>query len=453
MDDYALGASVLKKSVCFVSLGCAKNRVDSENMIGTLIAEGYELTTDETACDLLVINTCGFIEPAKRESLAEIARAIRRKNKRSHMSIIVAGCLVQRYPDLLADEFPEIDAFIGVHDIHRIADLAEACVAGKRPVYVSKQSDGEERILPRHLTTPAHMAYIKISEGCDNRCSYCAIPLIRGPMISRSMHLLVDEAHALSELGVKELIVVAQDPTRYGLDMHGSYLLPELVARLASIRGIEWIRLMYAHPARTGVLLDALTASDKVLRYADIPVQHASHRVLRLMGRGGDRVSLLERVDAIRRRIPDISLRSTFMVGFPGETAEDFAELLEFIGQAAFEHAGVFKYSSEDDTPAAAMPRAVESCEAERRFNLAMRAQQRVAIKQHQKRLGSAVRFVVESVAHPRYTGRTEFQAPEIDGVTRLAWTGQSLAIGDIVDVVLESVEEHDFHATGSASR
>jgi ribosomal protein S12 methylthiotransferase len=457
------------KTVEVVSLGCPKNLVDTEHMLGILESEGFTLwegrkdTTSGQAPDLLLINTCGFIEPAKREALDEIARALRRKQRHPGMKIIVAGCLVQRYAPVLAQEFPEIDGFLGVPDICRAWDLASGVMAGQRLSIVTgadrepargaghKDSAGKSMPgpLPRHLLTQPHVAYLKISEGCDNRCAYCAIPQIRGPMSSRPAGEVLEEAQALARLGTKEIVVVAQDPTRYGLDTSGRHLLPELVQMLGTVTGVEWIRIMYAHPARTAVLIDALSASPRVCRYADVPVQHASASVLRRMGRSGSGEDLLKKTGEIRARIPGVSLRSTFLVGFPGETQSEFACLLEFIRDAGFEHAGVFKFSPEEGTAAFAMTGRVPQEAIDERFKEATRVAQEASVREHSRRLGSSARVIVDSCAGPFYRGRTEFQAPDIDGITRLYWQGGPLCEGRIVNCLLKDVDGHDFTAVG----
>lgn len=438
------------KRLCVISLGCPKNRVDSENIIGMILRDGFALTDDEHDCDVLLINTCGFIESAKKEALSEIALAARKRGKSKRPLIVVAGCLVQRYAQVLEREFPEINAFIGVHDLDRASEVVSRAMEGERPVSVgSLRREAAQIMMPRHLTTPQHMAYLKISEGCDNKCTYCAIPLIRGQMVSRRLENLIEEAQALSDLGVKELVLVAQDPTRYGLDLENRHLLPELVERLGGLGGIRWLRLMYAHPSRMPVLLDALLASAKVCRYADIPVQHASARVLSLMGRRSSGDEILCGLETLRKSIPGISLRSTFMVGFPGETENDFKELLSFIRLARFEHAGVFRFSPEEDTAAFNMPGAVDAQTVDARFAEATRLQQKVSDEEQRCRLGLAAEFIVEKATGGCYLGRTEFQAPEIDGITRLEWKGANLVPGDIVECTLQSVKHHDFLATG----
>ncbi|MDP2857496.1 MAG: 30S ribosomal protein S12 methylthiotransferase RimO, partial [Bacillota bacterium] len=353
------------KNVAIVSLGCPKNLVDSENMAGALAHAGYSLAVEDEA-DVILINTCGFIEPAKREALSEIVKAIRRKQSNPGLRIVVTGCLAQRYHDVLSREFPEVDAIAGVFAEERIVEMLSLVERGERPVFAGVEA-GEIKPLHRFLLRPRHQAYLKIAEGCDNRCAYCAIPLIRGHARSRDFESLVEEASAVSELGTKEIVIIAQDPTRFGLDTTGRYLLPELVSRVGEIPGLEWIRIMYAHPARADVLVQALTASRKVCRYADVPVQHSSRAVLSRMGRSGCGDEYLASLESIRARVPGISLRSTFMVGFPGETERDFEDLLAFIREAHFEHAGVFKFSPEEGTAAESLPeRIAENVVAER---------------------------------------------------------------------------------------
>ena len=433
-----------------VSLGCPKNLVDSENMAGLLAAGGYVLATEDEA-DVILINTCGFIEQAKREALSEIVKAVRRKQERPGLRIVVTGCLAQRYAEVLSREFPEVDAFAGVFDEDRILDVLETVDRGGRPV-LAQAPGGAPRLLPRLLLRPRHQAYLKIAEGCDNRCAYCAIPLIRGPARSRDLESLVEETSALAELGTREIVIVAQDPTRFGLDNTGRFLLPELILRAGQVKGLEWIRIMYAHPARADILLEALTASSKVCRYADIPVQHSSRHILSMMGRAGSGDEYLESLEKIRERVPGISLRSTFMVGFPGETDDDVIHLLRFMGNARFEHAGAFKFSAEEGTAAESLASDIPPGVVEERYQAVQRVLQEVSRHEHDKRLGKRARVIVDGVRNGRYYGRTEFQAPEIDGMVRLDWDGPELAPGDLIDCTLKSFRDHDFLASGKPS-
>ncbi len=433
-----------------VSLGCPKNLVDSENMAGLLASRGYAFETEDDA-SIIIINTCGFIEQAKREALSEIVKAVRRKDEHPSLRIVVTGCLTQRYAEVLSREFPEVDAFVGVFDEQNIATVLDDVARGNRPVLAGEVSMPPE-VLPRFLLRPRHQAYLKIAEGCDNRCAYCAIPLIRGPARSRDLESLVEEASALAELGTREIVMVAQDPTRFGFDTAGRFLLPELISRAGQVKGIEWIRIMYAHPARTDVLLDALTASSRVCRYADIPVQHSSSRILAKMGRAGSGEEYLKSLQKIRARVPAISLRSTFMVGFPGETDDDIGHLLAFIEEARFEHAGVFRFSPEEGTAAEALPNDIPVPVIDERYRTVQRALQKVSRREHEKRLGKPARVIVDEVRDGRIYGRTEFQAPEIDGIVRLEWEGPGLEPGDMVDCTLESLRDHDFTASGKPS-
>jgi ribosomal protein S12 methylthiotransferase len=443
------GVSSLEK-VAIVSLGCPKNLVDSENMAGALVSAGYTLTDEEDAGAIL-INTCGFIEQAKREALEEIMKAVRRKQHNPALKIVVTGCLAQRYPEVLSRELPEVDAIAGVFDEARIVEALELVERGERPVFVGREA-GKMVTLPRTLLRPPHQAYLKIAEGCDNRCAYCAIPMIRGHARSRDLDDLVEESAAVVELGAREIVIVAQDPTRFGLDTRGRYLLPELVSRLSGIADLKWIRLMYAHPARADVLLEAMTASGKVCRYADIPVQHSSQAVLKRMGRSGSGDMYLKALESIRARVPEVSLRSTFMVGFPGETGRDFEDLLAFIREARFEHAGVFRFCAEEGTEAESLQDRVPDELVSERYESAQRAQQEVSLLEHQRRLGSKAAAIVEGFRKGRYQCRTEFQAPDVDGIVRLDWDGPTLRAGDIVECTLDSVTNHDFAASGRAS-
>ena len=344
--------------VGFVSLGCPKNQLDTEVMLHEVATAGYEITPEETEADVVIINTCGFIESAKKEAIENILDIAWLKKNRTLKAIIVTGCLAERYRESILEEFPEVDAVLGVGSIHNIVEAIEAVTVNKKKGSKRKYSsfeDKEEVRLggDRVLTTPEYSAYIKIAEGCDNRCAYCAIPSIRGKFRSRPLEDIVAEAKQLEALGVRELNVVAQDITRYGLDLYGEYSLARLLRAITDATSIPWIRLLYCYPDKiTDELVAEIRDNDRILKYIDLPIQHISDNMLKAMNRHGDSAMVRSVIAKLRREIPDIVIRTTFIVGFPGETEEDFVELCEFVKETKFEHLGVFPYSREEDTPA-----------------------------------------------------------------------------------------------------
>src|SRR5918999_388407 len=374
------------KQVGFVSLGCPKNLVDSEVMMGQLKQNGYEITADASQADTVVVNTCGFIDSAKKESIEAILEAARLKTEGKATRLVVAGCLAERYRDELKAEMPEVDAFIGTSQINEILNVCDP-LTNTRSLPVIPLGNQSATYLydestPRILATPSHYAYMKIAEGCDRPCAFCFIPQMRGHFRSRRFGSLVAEAHQLAEEGVKELILVAQDSSRYGEDLGKQDALAHLLRELSHTDGIEWVRVMYTYPTHiSDGFLDVLAEEPKAVKYLDIPLQHASQNVLRLMKRGGNRSSLERLIERVRTRVPGIGVRTTFITGFPGETEEDFQELFQFVKNVEFDRVGVFTYSDEEGTPAFDLPSKVDPKGARKRRDRLMRAQSRISLK------------------------------------------------------------------------
>src|SRR6266571_4498861 len=387
--------------VGFISLGCPKNLVDSEVMMGQLRQKGYEITADAEDADTVVVNTCGFIDSAKQESIEAILEAARLKIDGKAKRLIVAGCLVERYRDELKAEMPEVDAFIGtsqINDILKVCDLGTNTrslpvipLGNQSATYLYDEST------PRLLATPSHYAFIKIAEGCDRPCAFCFIPQMRGHFRSRRFGSIVAEAHQLAEGGVKELILVAQDSSRYGEDLGKQDALAHLLRELSRTNGIEWVRVMYTYPTHiSDGFLDVLAEEPKAVKYLDMPLQHASRNVLKLMKRGGNRASLERLIERVRRRVPGIAVRTTFITGFPGETDEDFEELLGFVRSVEFDRVGVFTYSDEEGTPAYELPDKVGQTIAKQRRARLMKEQSRISRKRNRARVGATVRVLFE---------------------------------------------------------
>lgn len=396
-----------------VTLGCPKNQVDSEFILGVLDKNRFILVGDTREAEVVIVNTCSFIADAKRESLETIFELTTREPQ---PYIIVAGCMVQQHGRELWQELPEVAAFISPGAIGRLPVIIERVLKGERLLELSSSTEGEEG-LPRLTVEGKPYAYLKIAEGCDNCCAYCTIPAIKGPYRSRPIERLVAEARALAATGIKELILVAQDTTAYGLDCYGEYRLPQLLQALACISEIEWIRLLYAYPTRiTPQLVEVMAGEEKVVPYMDLPLQHASEDVLRRMNRPGGLKASLKAIDLLRNAMPDIALRSTFIVGFPGEREEDFYRLLEFLKAVRFDWVGAFKYSPEDGTAAASMPGQVPEDVKEERYRRLMLSQQTITKALNERWVGREIPILVEEPG----IGRSFRQAPEIDGLIYL---------------------------------
>lgn len=410
-----------------VSLGCPKNLVDSETMLGLIHEENYEITNDPSEAEIIIVNTCGFIESAKEESINAILQMAEYKKSGSCKYIIVTGCLSQRYTEELFNELPEADAIAGVEVYDEIGSIIKRVMNGERFIMLERSKPdviytSKETFLPRILTTPSYTAYLKIAEGCDNCCSYCAIPKIRGPYRSKPMEQVLKEAKALADNGVKELIVVAQDTTRYGEDLPGGkLLLADLLKELNKIESLKWIRVMYCYPNNfTDELIETFASLDKVCKYVDLPLQHASNRLLASMNRYDTREEVEMLLAKLRKRIPGIVIRTTFIVGFPGETDADFEELKEFVEQQRFENAGVFAYSQEEGTVAGAMPNQIPDEIKQERYHELMALQAQISEEIHKDTEGQTLEVLVEGIEEDGsglHYGRSYREAPDIDGL------------------------------------
>ena len=410
-----------------VSLGCPKNLVDSETMLGLIHEEKYEITNDPSEAEIIIVNTCGFIESAKEESINTILQMAEYKKSGSCKYIIVTGCLSQRYAEELFSELPEADAIAGVEVYDEIGSIIKRVMNGERFIMLERSKPdviytSKETFLPRILTTPSYTAYLKIAEGCDNCCSYCAIPKIRGPYRSKPMEQVLKEAKALAANGVKELIVVAQDTTRYGEDLPGGkLLLADLLKELNKIESLKWIRVMYCYPNNfTDELIETFASLDKVCKYVDLPLQHASNRLLASMNRYDTREEVETLLAKLRKRIPGIVIRTTFIVGFPGETDADFEELKEFVEQQRFENAGVFAYSQEEGTVAGAMPNQIPDEIKQERYHELMALQAQISEEIHKETEGQTLEVLVEGIEEDGsglHYGRSYREAPDIDGL------------------------------------
>ena len=437
----------------FISLGCPKNQLDTEVMLHEVMSAGYEITPEETEADVVIINTCGFIESAKKEAIDNILDVAWLKKHHTLKAIIVTGCLAERYRDEIFKELPEVDAVLGVGSIHHIVDAIHAVTDGKKKGSKRKYSSYEPNDCvklggDRVLTTPDYTAYIKIAEGCDNRCAYCAIPGIRGRFRSREMEDIVAEAKQLEALGVKELNVVAQDITRYGLDLYGEYKLAPLLRRITEETSIPWIRLLYCYPDKvTDELIAEIRDNPRILKYIDLPMQHISDHMLSAMNRHGDGKMVREVVAKLRREIPDIVIRTTFMVGFPGETEEDFVELCEFVKESRFDRVGVFTYSREEDTPAYDMPDQIDEQIKQDRYDIVMREQLDINEANNQKMVGKTIRVLCEDydVVSEAHYGRSAADAPDIDGKIYFK-SEKRIAPGSFVNVKIREVVDYDLY-------
>ncbi len=436
----------MKKKILFVSLGCDKNLVDSEMMLGLLAKSSYEFTDDEREADVVVINTCCFINDAKEESINTILEMAELKKSGAIESLIVTGCLAQRYKEEIQAEIPEVDAILGTMAIDEIAKTLEEVGQGIRTNRYKSLDEKPLTGVDRVVTTGGHYAYLKIAEGCDKHCTYCIIPKVRGNYRSVPMEDLVQEAEKLAEQGVRELILVAQETTLYGVDLYGHKSLSELLHRLCEISGLYWIRILYCYPEEIdGALIETIRQEKKICHYLDLPIQHASDRILRRMGRRTDREQLEQTIGRLRQEIPDICLRTTLITGFPGETQEDHEQLLDFIDRMEFDRLGVFPYSQEEDTPAALMEDQIEEEVKQQRFAELMELQQEIAFAAAQDMVGKVITAVIEGkvVDENAYVARTYKDAPGVDGLLFVN-TGRELLTGDFVKVKVNGVYEYD---------
>ena len=429
----------MNEKVGIVSLGCAKNRVDAEMLLFTLKSRGYELVGDPADADAVIVNTCGFIESAKQESIDEIIELGKLKAEGKIKAIIVTGCLAERYQNEITRQLYEVDAAVGIGGNEKIADIVAEVLGGKKTELFP-----EKELLPleggRVQSTPFYTAYLKIAEGCDNRCTYCAIPLIRGGFRSRKPEDVIAEAKRLAQSGVKELNVIAQDTTRYGEDLFGEPQTAKLLKELCKIDGFEWIRVLYCYPDRvTDELIDVIASEDKIVKYIDLPLQHCNGEVLKRMNRRGDRESLTALINKIKAKIPNVVIRSTFITGFPGETEEQFEELAEFAAEVKFQRLGCFPYSQEEDTPAAEMPDQIDEDIRQKRADIIMEHQQGVMADWCETLVGTEIKVLVEGYDRlaEHYFGRTYADAPEVDGCVFFSAKSRKPAEGEFVKVMV----------------
>ncbi len=436
-----------KKTMHLVSLGCAKNLVDSEVILAVLENEGYHVVEDPGQAYLLVVNTCGFIQPAVEEAVDEILRLAEYKKQNNEVMLVVCGCLVQRYGEELLGELPEVDIFIGINEIDIIGDLIRQKAVAKKPFLLAHPPRFlMESQTPRRLSTPFFQAYLKITDGCDNHCTYCLIPFIRGELRSRPLDDLVAEAQRLAEGGVRELNLIAQDLTAYGNDLGGDVNLTALLRHLLVKTDIPWIRLLYLYPTSTDEELLALMAQEpRIVPYLDIPFQHVSDRVLQRMNRHYGQEDLEKLIEKIRRYLPDCALRSTLLVGFPGETEEDVEQLLDCLGRWRLDHVGVFQYQDEMGSAAYLLENKVDERSKEERYTRVMKTQAKISARNMQRFVGKVESVLVEGISPETdllLEGRTRFQAPDIDGCVYIA-DGQAKP-GDIVSVAVSEAHTYD---------
>ncbi len=434
MDKYKVG---------IVSLGCDKNRIDTEIVLEKVSKE-YELTTDAKNADIIIVNTCGFIEKSKQESINTILEMAEYKNKYKCKLLIATGCLTQRYGKELLELMPEIDILLGVNDYEKLNEYINDFIKNQKKIVKCNYSNEIINEGNRIISTQKHTAYVRIAEGCDNFCTYCIIPKIRGKYRSRKLENIVDEVNELARKGVKEVILVAQDTTRYGIDIYGEKKLPELIDSISKIKDIKWIRVLYCYPEEiTRELINVLKENIKVCKYLDIPIQHASNEVLKRMGRKTDKESITSIIDSLREQIPNIVLRTSIIVGFPGETNENFEELKDFVAEYKFDKLGVFTYSQEEDTPAALMKDQIDEEIKKQREEELMLLQKNISKEINSKKVGKVYEVIAESFDGGYYEGRSSEMAPDIDG-SIIFKSDLPIKIGDIVSVKITKTLEYD---------
>lgn len=432
--------------ILFISLGCDKNLADTEMMLGILQKKGFGFTDDEEKADIVIVNTCCFIGDAKEESIGTLLEMAELRKAGKLKALIATGCLSQRYQEEIQKEIPEVDALVGTAAIEEIGDVLEEVLAGGGQNHYRELDAPPAACRDRIVTTGGHYAYLKIAEGCDKRCTYCIIPKVRGGYRSIPMESLVEQAEALAGGGVKELILVAQETTLYGRDLYGRKSLPELLVKLAAIPGIRWIRVLYCYPEEiTEELIDVIAREPKICHYLDIPIQHASDGILRRMGRRTNEEQLRRQIVTLRERIPDICLRTTLISGFPGETQEDFEELYRFVNEMEFDRLGVFPYSQEEDTVAAAMPDQIAEEVKEARRDELMELQQAIAFEKAENMIGRELTVMVEGKVADEdvYVTRTYRDAPDVDGYLFLR-ADRELMSGDFVKAHVTDFNEYD---------
>jgi ribosomal protein S12 methylthiotransferase len=432
-----------KYKVGMVSLGCDKNRVDSELILGT-INKFYEITNDPKEAEIIIVNTCGFIESAKQESIDTILEMAEYKKKYKCKMLIATGCLTQRYGEELLELMPEIDILMGVNDYMKIHKLILDFIKGERNLLAANYSDENINEGIRLLTTDKHTAYVRIAEGCDNYCTYCIIPKIRGKFRSRSKEAILDEVNLLAKNGVKEVILIAQDLTYYGMDIYKGNKLHELIREISKVEGIEWIRLLYCYPEEiTDELIEEIAINEKVVKYLDLPIQHISNNILRKMARRTNKETIVGIIDKLRERVPGITLRTSLIVGFPGETEDDFKELCRFLEEYKLENVGVFKYSKEEGTPAAIMEDQIDEDIKSNRQNDLMLIQKKVVEELNKLKISKIYDTIIEGRKGEFFIGRSSEMAPEIDG-TILVDSTENIKKGDIIKIKIKEALEYD---------
>ncbi len=431
--------------ILWIQLGCSKNKVDGEVMITNLQNAGYQMVDNEEDADVIIINTCGFIKSAKEEAISEILNAASYGKK-----VLVTGCLSQRYQEEILESFPEVDGVLGIFDTCHIGEAVSRVLSGEKVSYFSKKEEQEPRFCDRVLTTPFYYAFLKIADGCSNGCSYCAIPKIRGKYVSRRMESIVEEAQWMGSQGVSELIVIAQDTTRYGLDLYGENRLVPLLAELEKIEGIRWIRLHYLYPESvTDELLDMISHSKKILPYFDIPIQHCNNRILGLMNRRTNKEEILNLLHKIKAKMPDASIRTSLISGFPSETVEEHAQLVSFVKQGFFDRLGVFPYSTEEGTRAARITGKIKTSEKNRRANEIMKLSAQISLQKNKQKIGKTYTVLVEGIdtVNQVYFGRTYMDSPEIDGTVYFE-ADFPVDIGEYITVEITGCDHYDLSGT-----
>jgi len=434
--------------VSFISLGCDKNLVDSEVMLGLLKKAGYEIISDETQADIIVVNSCCFIQSAIEESIENILEVSKYKIEGNCKILVVAGCMAERYKQEIFDEIPEVDIVLGTTAYEKIAEAIQNYVKENKLAQFNDLNarSNEENYKDRILTTAGYFAYLKIAEGCNNFCTYCVIPKVRGKYRSRSMESLLEEAQSLVNQGVKELIIVAQDTTRYGVDLYGEKKLPELLRKLAQIEDLEWIRLLYCYPEQvTDELIDTIAAEPKICKYVDMPIQHANDNILKRMARRSTQAQLREVIGKFRKKVPDIAIRTTLITGFPGETEEEFEDMLKFVEEMEFDRLGVFTYSQEDGTAAAKFENQIDESIKEERKERILELQKAISAKKCENSIGKIYRVLVEGKLPEDdiYCGRTYKDTPDIDGLVFIK-SEKELLSGDFADVLINGALDYD---------
>ncbi len=428
-----------------ISLGCPKNQVDAERMLAQLDRNGFEIADCYEGVDAVIVNTCGFIDAAKQEAIENILEMAQLKEEGLVKKIIVTGCLAQRYKEEILAEIPETDAIIGIGANGNIADITKKVIEGEK-IFEMPSNTELPLVGERLLTTPEHWAYLKIADGCSNRCTYCSIPSIRGDFRSVEFETLIDEAKALADAGTKELILIAQDTTSYGIDLYGKLRLPELLDALCEIDGIEWIRMLYCYPDKiTDELIETMARQPKVLHYIDLPLQHADDGMLKAMNRRGDSAHIRSVISKIREAMPDAVIRTTFIVGFPGEGEEEFENLAEFVNEIEFDRLGCFSFSPQEGTPAYDFDNQVEEDVKLRRGEIIMQDQLEIVTVKNHERIGKVYRVIVEDYDgySDSYSGRTYMDAPEIDGVISFT-TEKHYEVGDFAEVEIIGMNDYD---------